>query len=462
MKLRLKAPGAILVFLVSGGLAAQTLGDVSRPASLTVEAYPEVTSGPIAGPATESGRPLRQTGFRDPPVTPPPEGPYAGTGQWTPSIPGLEEELTQQYIRQYSSSGGLSWLQSVIRRGAPYLHFIRQKVAERNLPPELVSLPVIESSYLATAVSRSGAVGLWQFMRNSIAPFDIHVTEWMDERIDFWKSTEGALAKLQDNYRSLEDWPLALAAYNAGLGGVRRIIQQTGIRDYWQLANEKRLKTETAHYLPKLLAVSFILSNPRRFGLDLDWSEDPQWTRVQVNKQVDLEILAREAGINEAELKEANRELVYAITPPTGVYYLKVPSADSAAVAAVLARTDLVMIRYYYHTIRYGDTLSALAQHYGVSVDQIDSANPGVQARFLKIGQRLRIPALRDAEPYAARQAAGAGASSFGGTHLVKRGETLWSIALAYAVDPEVLAEANGMGLNDTLREGRVLKTPIR
>ncbi|MDR2784705.1 MAG: LysM peptidoglycan-binding domain-containing protein, partial [Treponema sp.] len=117
------------------------------------------------------------------------------------------------------------------------------------------------------------------------------------------------------------------------------------------------------------------------------------------------------------------------------------------------------LIKHYFHTIGYGDTLSALALHYGVSVAQITDANPGVQARYLKIGQRLRIPAFRDPGPYH-RDTAADDVLRFTGSHLVKRGETLWSIALAYGVDPEALAEANGMGLNDTLREGRTLKTP--
>jgi membrane-bound lytic murein transglycosylase D len=283
----------------------------------------------------------------------------------------------------------------------------------------------------------------------------------MDERRDFWKSTQGALRKLDENYRAFNDWPLALAAYNAGLGGISRLVQQTGIHDYWTLAEKKQLKTETAQYVPKLLAVSYILSNPRKFGLNLDWPEDPDWTRIPVGKSVDLGLLADYSGVDAQELKQANAELVYTITPPDAGYQLKVRSVDAEAVAAVLKRTDLSFIKYYFHTVKSGDTLSALAQHYGVSVDQIVSSNPGIQAQYLKIGARLMIPALKETGPYQGKSGNGE-ELVFDGTHLVKRGETLWAIALAYDVDPEVLAAANGMGLNDTLREGRTLKTPKR
>ncbi|MDR1210777.1 MAG: transglycosylase SLT domain-containing protein [Spirochaetaceae bacterium] len=375
-------------------------------------------------------------------------------------IEGLERELTRRYIRQYLSPGGLAWLKTVMDRAAPYLPFIREEITKRALPPELVYLPVIESAYLTTAVSRSGAVGLWQFMRNSIGPFGIQVNEWMDERMDFWKATQAALDKLGENYRYFGDWALALAAYNAGLGAVRRIRDSSGINDYWELSERGLLRNETVHYVPKFLAVSFILSRAGRHGLDLGWPEPVAWTRLAPGRSVDLELLAQAAGINPQSLKEANRELVYTITPPLPDYLLKVPAQNEAALRQVLEDGEANLLRYYLHTIHSGDTLSALARHYGVSVELISRTNPSLEPRYLRIGERILIPALRDAAPYEpVRNTAG---PAFEGNHLVKRGETLWSIALAYDVDPEALADANGMQLNDTLREGRTLKTPIR
>jgi membrane-bound lytic murein transglycosylase D len=306
-------------------------------------------------------------------------------------------------------------------------------------------------------------------MKNSIGPFDMKVTDWADERIDFWKSTFGALKKLEENYNHFQDWPLALAAYNAGLGAVNRIIKQTGIRDYWILSEKKQFRNETILYVPKLLAVSYILTHQREFGLTPAWPEDPQWVRLPLDRPVDLELLAELAGIDEGLLKAGNRELRYSITPPVGAYQLKVPAFAAAAVAMVLAREEQQLIKYYYHIIGYGDTLSALALHYRVSVDQILASNPGTEPRALQIGKRLRIPAVSKTGLHAGGSTTGQQRQTraahevpgFGGTHLVKRGETLWSIAIAYHVDPLVLAEANGMGLNDILREGKILKTPI-
>jgi membrane-bound lytic murein transglycosylase D len=459
----------IIALVCPGRLGAEVAetGEGAPPARIGTPIEP----GALPEPPPEPGRPLRRARAAEPSrfLTQAPERPLEEREN-TLTIPGFEHPLTQQFIRQYSSAGGSAWLKASMERAAPYLGFIRREVAERGLPPELVYLPVVESAYLTTAVSRSGAAGLWQFMKNSIGPFDMKVTDWADERMDFWKSTYGALKKLEENYGHFHDWPLALAAYNAGLGGVSRIVNRTGIRDFWILAEQKQFKNETILYVPKLLAVSYILTHQREFGLIPSWPEDPQWVRLPLDRPVDLEMLAELSGINEEILKSGNRELRYPITPPSGAYYLKVPAFAAGAAAAILENKEHQLIKYYYHVIGYGDTLSALAQHYRVSVEQILASNPGTEARLLQIGKRLRIPAVANVGAYGVKTAAAQPRQAetasvtvpgFGGTHLVKRGETLWSIALAYQVDPMALAEANEMGLNDILREGRVLKTPI-
>jgi len=386
---------------------------------------------------------------------------WHGSEGYQGSIPGLDKALTKKYLLQYGNSGGLAWLQTVMARSEPYIAFIRKEIDARGLPHELAFLPVIESSYLSTAVSRSGAVGLWQFMKNSISPFGIRVDDWVDERKDFWKATDGALRKLEENYRYFKDWPLALAAYNAGLGAVQRAVQAGGARDYWMLSERKLLKTETIQYVPKFLAVSAILSQAGRYGIDLGWPEDPAWTRIAAERTVDLNLLAEKASADAKRLKAANQELHFGVTPPGKVHHIKVPAAEAEAVAAVLARKDINLIQYYFHTVRSGDTLSALARHYGVTVDHIVQSNPGIEPRYLKLGARIRVPAFKEIGPYA-REANVDASLVFSGTHLVKKGESLWSIALAYDVDPEQLAQANGMELTSTLREGRALKTPIR
>jgi len=379
----------------------------------------------------------------------------------------LNQPLTQFYIERYSSTGGIAWINSIINNGSLYLPFVKEEIAKRGLPPELAYLPFIESGYLGTARSKSGAMGLWQFMMNSIAPFNIKVNDLIDERRDFRKSTVAALQKLAENYHALGDWPLALAAYNAGLGAVSRAVKGTNGNDYWQLCDKNLLKHETVHYVPKFLAVSYILSHPRRFGVNY-WPETTEWTTIKPGKQVSLDIIAQEAGLDRGLLHRLNTELLHGITPADAHYELKIPPAHVETIAGLLEREDLKLLRYYRYQIRYGDTLSALSRHYGISVDLIDQYNPGIKNRYLKIGETVIIPAFKETGPYTGGTGIGGTnvpaqnqSGAFAGTHLVAKGDTLWSLAIRYQIDPQVLAEENGMDLNQILSIGKALKVPI-
>jgi membrane-bound lytic murein transglycosylase D len=368
----------------------------------------------------------------------------------------IAKPLTQRYITQYTSPSGVEYLNSVMERASIYMPFIMEEITKRNLPPELAYLPVIESSFIITARSRSGAVGLWQFMLNSIAPFDIKVNDFVDERRDFIKSTRGALAKLEDNYRTLGSWELALAAYNAGLGAITRMIQRTGVNDYWELGSKKELRQETEHYVPKLIAATYVLSQPRRFGINA-WYKPLEWTSIPLERQISLDILADEAGINKELLRQLNAQLLHGISPVDKNFLLVVPTAHLEDIYLVLEREDLRLIRYYYHVVRHGDTLWSMSRHYGTPLNMIEDHNPGVSSRYLKIGETIIIPAFNDVMPVPRLIAA----QNFNGNHVVSKGETLWSLSRKYGVTPEALAEANDMTLDQILREGRTLKVPI-
>jgi membrane-bound lytic murein transglycosylase D len=387
------------------------------------------------------------------------------SGEKIPEIPGFDHSLTKHWIEYYTSKGRLGWLSSTLIKGEPYLDFIRQEIKLRELPPELLYLPVIESGFSVTARSSSGARGLWQFMRNSMHPY-MKSNEWVDERLDFWKSTHGALSKLESHFKEFGNWPLALAAYNSGGGAISKILKNTGTKDYWHLAETRKLKTESVHYVPKLLAVYYIASNPRKFNLDICRpSKEYEWTRVPVSKQVNMAVLAEYSGIENTVLHNANRELLTPLTPPGG-YSLKVRAGDAAAVKAVLDSEDLKLIKHYIYIVRPGDTLFALARHYGVSVDNIMAENPGINPKSLKLGSRIIIPAFKEVSSPPAPPATAAlppknSGQEWAGTWTVRSGDTLWSISRKYNVSAESLAFENNISLSSVLSVGKVLRVPL-
>jgi membrane-bound lytic murein transglycosylase D len=392
-----------------------------------------------------------------------------------------DEESFKEFREAYLSAGGKSWLSAIMSRAEPYLPYIAERVRFYGLPDELAYLPVIESEYSPRAVSRSGASGLWQFMRNSIGGYGISIDDWVDERRDFMKSTEAALGKLADNYEYFGDWPLALAAYNAGLGSVSRAekkalaqraaearegkalpdLTSKGFADYWELRRRGLLSKETKSYVPKFLAVASILRYSARNGLPVSWEDPKGWETVETRRAVDLVLLADAAKIPLADLKEGNAELRYTVTPPYSGYRIKVPAESASAVKTALLDPSLKLIRYYLHTVRSGDTLSAIAKHYGTPLNMITEANPGLKPSLLRIGKVIVVPALKEAGPMPSAPKPADSRLDFSGSYTVSRGDTLWSISLRYSVQPELLADKNGLSLSSVIHEGMKLRVPI-
>jgi membrane-bound lytic murein transglycosylase D len=307
-----------------------------------------------------------------------------------PGIPGLEKEQTQSLIERYSKGGNKTWLKGVLEQTYPYISFVKERVSANALPPELLYLPLIESEYNPNVISKSGAAGMWQFMTNSMHPW-LKANEWYDERHDFWASTDAALAKLKLNHNEFKDWAFALAAYNSGSGAIKRIISQNPGKDYWSLAEKNLFKAESLVYVPKLLAVYWIAENPRRSGFEDFWPPEEGWTKIILPQQTDLRLLAWEARIPYDELKAANAELKYNLTPP-GIYHLKVKSDDSDIIQKIISDTDFIFTEKSVHVVEKGDTFYSIARRFEVSQASLIAANPGIKPETLRIGQRLSIP----------------------------------------------------------------------
>ncbi len=381
-------------------------------------------------------------------------------------MPWGHEEF-EKYRESYLSSGGRRWLIAVMEASLPYLDYVEKKIAELKLPRELLYLPVIESEYSPHAVSRSGATGIWQFMRNSIAGYGLSISEWKDERKDFMKSTEAALRKLKDNYAVLGDWLLALAAYNAGQGAVSRAVRtSTGESlDYWALYESRKLSREPLAYVPKFLAVASILRYPELHGIMSTWEDRQVWASVPTSRQVDLGVLAEKSGIPLAILKDGNAELKYHITPPDKGHELKVPADKADAVKEMLASESSPLFRYDLYTVKAGDTLGAIAQRFGTPLSVIVQANPGLKPDRIGIGQKIIVPRIGKAGAASTAAASTTAAKTSGGqgwtaSYTIKAGDTLSDIARKFGVGVRELAAANGLDTGSTLRIGRKLKVP--
>ena len=379
---------------------------------------------------------------------------YAG------DFPLATHQRVEKLIHYYTHSGrktfGL-WLE----RAARYVPAIQETFAAEQIPLDLAYLALIESGFNMRAYSWAHAAGPWQFIESTGKLYDLKNDWWQDGRLDPEKSTKAAARHLKYlNQRFDGDWYLAVAAYNAGGGTVRRAIRKSDSRDFWVLTKGRVLKEETCNYLPKLLAALTIIKDLESYGFaDLEFQ--PPWTYdyVAIESSTDLEIIAGFCEVDYKVIKELNPELKRWCTPP-GVknYRLRVPAGTAERVTRLYAQLPADQrASYYRHQIQAGDTLQVLARKYGIRVDDIVALNKIRNPRALQIGQNLILP-LR--EGYTARPLAELGDSykrSRRQKYTVRKGDSLWSIARRFDVTQKQLRVWNKLGWSNHLQPGQVL-----
>lgn len=283
------------------------------------------------------------------------------------------------------------WLQ----RAGRYRTLITDILQREGMPSDLFYLAVIESGLNPRAYSRSRAVGLWQFMAHTGRMMGLKRTHWIDERRDPIKATEAAAQYLKDLFAEFGDWRLALAAYNAGPGRVRRTIARSGTNDYWQLD----LPRETKNYVPLFMAAAVIAKDPQLFGFKPQAEEPPfAYEAVELPKNwqyVDLKSAAQLLDIERQVLHDLNPELRQDITPPGSrpPYVLRVPPGKGQILLNQYASLPVSPgVAVHQYQVQRGDTISGIAQTFGVSTRVIAAANSLKNPNFIRPRQMLYIP----------------------------------------------------------------------
>jgi membrane-bound lytic murein transglycosylase D len=268
-------------------------------------------------------------------------------------------------------------------------------------------------------------------------------TWWIDERSDPEKSTRAAARHLRDLYEEFDDWYLAMAAYNAGPYRVEQALKKAKATTFWQLADKRALPKETINYVPTILAFSIIGNSPDSYGFDVEPAAPMETERVQLQEATDLRVIAENLGVEVESLRELNPHILRWTTPPDdSEFELVLPKGHTETfVAKVVPLKEKDRILWRYHNVRQGETLSAIARKYGVSVNEITVSNKISTRTPLRIGQELQIPVSGVTRPSAATtQTASAAQSKATRTtatptsYKVKRGDTLHAIAVKFNV----------------------------
>ncbi len=330
-----------------------------------------------------------------------------------------------------------------LKRMERYFPAIEERLHYYNLPDDLKYVAIVESDLLPNACSPKGAAGPWQFMPGTGAAYGLERRGSVDKRYDFERSTESAFLLLSDLYKKYHSWSLAIAAYNCG---DKRILDESriqGVRDYYDM----KLPQETERYVFRILAVKAVLSNPNQYGYDLPkgWGyQEFRMDRVTVSlsRPVPIQTIANAAGTTYREIKRLNpifrsddipagnheinlpmgtgktlqlnlragndvpagkvspenstvqgKELQDPGAPDVTPASASSPSRIAAAIPSAKAGSPKAKqkAREKIYRVKKGDSLSAIAQRYQISTQELKSANK-LKSNDLQPGQKLRVP----------------------------------------------------------------------
>ena len=368
-------------------------------------------------------------------------------------------ELFQGRLRGFLTEG--------LTRGAVYLPMVQTVFREEGLPLDLGFVPLVESAFKVSALSRASARGVWQFMRGTGKENGLSHDWYIDERADPEKATRAAAKYLKTLHNMFGDWHLALASYNGGPGRVQRAIKRSGLDDFWDLtATSRHLPRETRDYVPMILAAAIIARNPAQYGFEVPAALPFASDVLTVSRPVDLRRVAEWAGVPADEIRALNPELRRWTTPIRAKeYQLRVPVGSLSSVVdgyTSASPDDAASLQWY--TVKKGESLPTIARRLRVSRTDLAEANYlSAKARVLP-GQRLVVPRAPSAALLASRGSSAAGdtvamtstpdtragrttgaerAEPVRTVYRVRQGDTLYAIARRHGVSVDDLRKWN-------------------
>ena len=351
-----------------------------------------------------------------------------------------------------------------LKRSGAWRPHIEQQLAARGVPAGLAALPHVESSYNPDSNSHVGAAGLWQFMRSTGQQF-MEIDNVVDERRDPFRSSEAAAQLLAYNYSVLKSWPLAITAYNHGLGGMRRAVRQMGTEDIAVINRKSSAPSfgfASRNFYVSFLAALEVQENAEKYFGPVSFEPPRNDLVIESPDFIPAAAFAQALGVSQETLRSHNPALLQPVWDgskhiPRG-FAVRVPASvvgksESQVMAALPSGQRYArQTPDTYHKVGRGESLSLIAARYDTTVRELVALNGLKSQHRIRAGQNIRLPS-RGGAPAAVLAVA---LASNAETYTVRKGDSLSVIAVRTGVSESVLMSRNGLRDRNSISAGKV------
>jgi membrane-bound lytic murein transglycosylase D len=439
----------ILVALTLGGcqtMPPRKTADAPRTATVS-NALPPDAAPPAKAPPAAKPHGIRMTHPPAPPALPVAQPTVASVGEsvWDRLrdeflLPGCDyAPETERWARRYAASP--ERFAATLKRMLPAIDYTQRRMEAAQLPGEFALLPIVESHFEPHPGKSGQPAGIWQMIAPTARSAGTRMDPWFDGRLNLIESTDAAVTLL-DRYAEYfgEDWRLVAFAYNSGEFRVRKALDSHQPGEDFASLRGLGIASSTYEYLTKLLALSCLIRDPDRFDLTLpELDDDRELEEIELDGVMSVSLARALSGLSDDDFARVNGGMLKGRTPPGGQYRLLV-AADTADRSSEVMAAIPASLRMDWQQRRLlgTESLDEIAQRNGMLLETLLALNDRTSPADVSSGTMLWLPGK--SQTGRAQQETGASDDVF---HVVRRGESLWSIARRHGVTVADLLRMN-------------------
>lgn len=321
-----------------------------------------------------------------------PSTPLTFCGEKVPiEIQNIRERLEKELLLTlWDRPQVILWL----KRSSRYLPIIEKMLKENKLPEDLKYIAIAESALRPHVSSKRGAIGFWQFMRQTGIKYGLTINEHIDQRRNLLASTQAAIRYFEELYQKFGSWTLAAAAYNMGDEGLMAEILEQETDSYYLLY----LPIETQRFVFRVISAKLIFSNQEKYGFFLSeehYYPPLEFDRIHLNcsQDIPIRVIARAAKTHFKVIKDLNPEIRgHYLTK--GGHQILIPKGSAKGFHSRyqdLLKDWLASKKDFVYIVKQGDNLSSIADRFGVPLAALIIWNKLDLKAHIYAGDRLII-----------------------------------------------------------------------